>query len=134
MGDAAKHILAIHAHPDDIEFQCAGTLLLLKERGCTITVATMTPGDCGSAEMDAETIARVRRDEAKRDHGLAYMAPVARSRAASADAGRIRWYRHVGTPRTDGGTLRRHPPPDPFPPARRPRSLVRVRDLREPVP
>jgi len=66
MGDAAKHILAIHAHPDDIEFQCAGTLLLLKERGCTITVATMTPGDCGSAEMDAETIARLRRDEAKR--------------------------------------------------------------------
>ena len=27
-------ILAIHAHPDDIEFQCAGTLALLAEAGC----------------------------------------------------------------------------------------------------
>ncbi len=42
-------ILAIHAHPDDVEFQCAGTLALLKNQGCAITIATMTPGDCGSA-------------------------------------------------------------------------------------
>jgi N-acetylglucosamine malate deacetylase 1 len=66
MGDLKKRILAIHAHPDDVEFQCAGTLLLLKERGCQITIATMTPGDCGSAEMNAEKIAEVRRAEAKR--------------------------------------------------------------------
>lgn len=59
-------ILAIHAHPDDIEFQCAGTLALLKQLGCHITIATMTPGDCGSAELPAEEIARVRRDEARR--------------------------------------------------------------------
>ncbi|MEZ6123531.1 MAG: PIG-L family deacetylase [Planctomycetaceae bacterium] len=58
------HILAIHAHPDDIEFQCAGTLLRLKERGCRISVATMTPGDCGSAEMTQDEIAAVRRAEA----------------------------------------------------------------------
>lgn len=57
-------ILAIHAHPDDIEFQCAGTLLRLKELGCRISVATMTPGDCGSAEHSAEEIARIRRGEA----------------------------------------------------------------------
>ena len=58
-------ILAIHAHPDDIEIQVAGTLALLKEQGCHITIATMTPGDCGSAEMSAEEISRVRRGEAK---------------------------------------------------------------------
>ncbi|MFN9080060.1 MAG: PIG-L deacetylase family protein, partial [Planctomyces sp.] len=44
---AQPHVLAIHAHPDDIEFQCAGTLLQLKRLGCRISVATMTPGDCG---------------------------------------------------------------------------------------
>ena len=33
---------AIHAHPDDIEFQCAGTLLLLRRQGCEVIVATMT--------------------------------------------------------------------------------------------
>jgi len=63
--DSPPRILAIHAHPDDIEFQCAGTLLLLKQRGCAITVATMTPGDCGSAELGSEEISAVRRAEAK---------------------------------------------------------------------
>lgn len=63
MADACK-VLAIHAHPDDIEMQCTGTLLLLKERGCDITVATMTPGDKGSAELGPQEIASVRRQEA----------------------------------------------------------------------
>lgn len=58
-------ILAIHAHPDDIEFQCAGTLARLKQIGCEITLAVMTPGDCGSAELGPEEIAEVRRAEAK---------------------------------------------------------------------
>src|SRR5439155_13970699 len=58
-------ILAIHSHPDDIEFQCAGTLALLAEAGCHLTLATMTPGDCGSIDRDAETIAAVRRAEAQ---------------------------------------------------------------------
>jgi LmbE family N-acetylglucosaminyl deacetylase len=62
---AQVRVLAIHAHPDDIEFQCAGTLALLKQRGCHITIATMTAGDGGSAEMGAEEIARVRRGEAQ---------------------------------------------------------------------
>ncbi|MDA0835300.1 MAG: PIG-L family deacetylase [Planctomycetota bacterium] len=58
-------ILAIHAHPDDVEFQCAGTLVRLKQLGCPISIATMTAGDCGSAEMGPLDIARVRRQEAK---------------------------------------------------------------------
>lgn len=61
---SSLHVLAIHAHPDDIEFQCAGTLRHLKRLGCRISVATMTPGDCGSAEHSAEEIARIRRGEA----------------------------------------------------------------------
>lgn len=62
---AEMRILAIHAHPDDIELQCAGTLALLKQRGCSITIATMTAGDCGSAELPQREIARVRRGEAQ---------------------------------------------------------------------
>jgi LmbE family N-acetylglucosaminyl deacetylase len=62
---APPRILALHAHPDDIEFQCAGTLALLREAGCHVTVATMTPGDCGSAEHGPEEIAAIRRAEAK---------------------------------------------------------------------
>jgi LmbE family N-acetylglucosaminyl deacetylase len=62
---SSLRILALHAHPDDIEFQCAGTLALLREAGCSVTMATMSPGDCGSAEHDAEAIAAIRRGETK---------------------------------------------------------------------
>ncbi|MEO6809393.1 MAG: PIG-L family deacetylase [Isosphaeraceae bacterium] len=65
MPENPTRVLAIHAHPDDIEFQCAGTLALLGRAGCHLTVATMTPGDCGSMELDAEAIAEVRKGEAK---------------------------------------------------------------------
>jgi LmbE family N-acetylglucosaminyl deacetylase len=58
-------VLAIHAHPDDVEFQCAGALILLREAGHHVTIATMTPGDCGSAVHDAEAIAAIRRAEAR---------------------------------------------------------------------
>ena len=40
----SPRILAIHAHPDDVELQCFGTLALLRQRGCEVTIATMTPG------------------------------------------------------------------------------------------
>ena len=58
-------ILAIHAHPDDLEILAAGTLARLARLGHSITFATMTPGDCGTAEYDPETIAKMRREEAR---------------------------------------------------------------------
>ncbi len=57
-------ILCIHAHPDDIEFLAAGTLALLARQGHPITMVTMTPGDCGSAEFDSGETSRIRRAEA----------------------------------------------------------------------
>jgi len=57
-------ILAIHAHPDDVEFLAGGTLALLSDRGHSITIATFTPGDCGSRDRGPEEIASVRRREA----------------------------------------------------------------------
>lgn len=69
MADVAR-VLAIHAHPDDVEFQCAGTLALLADQGCEITIATMTPGDCGSAEHPPEEIASIRRSEARQAASL----------------------------------------------------------------
>ena len=41
-----------------------GTMIQLVERGHDVTIVTMTPGDCGSAEFDAERIAAIRRQEA----------------------------------------------------------------------
>jgi LmbE family N-acetylglucosaminyl deacetylase len=57
------HIVSIHAHPDDAEILCAGTLALLAQAGHQITIVTMTPGDKGSDTLDPEAIAAVRRVE-----------------------------------------------------------------------
>src|ERR687884_223673 len=60
----ANVILSVLAHPDDAEFLCAGALIRLRrEHGFTVHIATMTPGDCGSAELDALQIARLPRAE-----------------------------------------------------------------------
>jgi LmbE family N-acetylglucosaminyl deacetylase len=57
-------ILSILAHPDDAEILCGGTLArLVREHGWEAHVATMTPGDCGSAELPPDEIARIRRAE-----------------------------------------------------------------------
>ncbi|MCA9095796.1 MAG: PIG-L family deacetylase [Planctomycetaceae bacterium] len=65
-----KRVLAIHAHPDDLEFQCAGTLALLKQRGCEVLMATMTAGDLGSAELEPAEISKIRRGEAAKSAEL----------------------------------------------------------------
>ena len=65
-----KHILAIHAHPDDVEILAAGTLAQLAAAGHNITIVTMTPGDCGSSDHTPEEIARMRRAEAARSAAL----------------------------------------------------------------
>ena len=57
--------IAIAAHPDDIEFQMAGTLLLLKEAGWETHYLNLSTGNCGSAEFGATKTRRVRRAEAQ---------------------------------------------------------------------
>ncbi len=60
----AGGILSVLAHPDDGEFLCAGTLIRLRrEHGWRVDLASLTPGDCGSAELPPDEIARLRRGE-----------------------------------------------------------------------
>ncbi len=61
---ANRCALAFMAHPDDAEIQCGGTLIRLAERGWEVHIATATAGDCGSATLPADEIARIRRQEA----------------------------------------------------------------------
>jgi N-acetylglucosamine malate deacetylase 1 len=65
-----KTVLCIVAHPDDAEFQCAGTLALLADKGWKIVIATMTPGQAGSAILSAEEISAIRRVEAANSAAL----------------------------------------------------------------
>lgn len=58
-------VLAIAAHPDDIEFLMSGTLLRLREAGWSLHYINVADGCCGTTQYDAETIAAIRREEAR---------------------------------------------------------------------
>ncbi len=60
-----RSALAIAAHPDDIEFVMAGTLLLLKEQGFQIHYLNVASGNCGSANMSSQEARIVRAREGK---------------------------------------------------------------------
>ena len=60
----ARTILAVGCHPDDIEFMMAGTLLLLRDRGCDIHYMNVANGNCGSVVYGAKELAMMRRAEA----------------------------------------------------------------------
>lgn len=59
-------VLAGAAHPDDIEFMMAGTLLLLRNAGADIHLFVIANGSCGTMEHSKEEIIRLRREESER--------------------------------------------------------------------
>src|SRR5437870_2040538 len=60
-----KRALCIVAHPDDIEFYCGGTVLMLTRRGVLVDFVLATSGDKGSHDADrpSEELARKREQE-----------------------------------------------------------------------
>jgi N-acetylglucosamine malate deacetylase 1 len=56
---------AIAAHPDDIEFRMAGTLLLLRQAGWETHYLTVANGSCGTTRHTAAQTRRIRRKEAQ---------------------------------------------------------------------
>ncbi len=56
---------AIGAHPDDIEFRIAGTLLLLKQTGFETHYLNIANGCCGSVQYDRKTAAKIRAAEGR---------------------------------------------------------------------
>lgn len=59
-----KKVMALHCHPDDIEFMMSGTLFLLKQAGWQLHYMNMANGCYGSAEYTKEETIRIRRKEA----------------------------------------------------------------------
>jgi LmbE family N-acetylglucosaminyl deacetylase len=71
--------IAIAAHPDDIEFVMAGTLLLLGAAGWELHYMNLSSGNLGSTTMTPARTARVRRREAQaaaKRLGAAWHAPI----------------------------------------------------------
>lgn len=62
--ESTERVLAVGAHPDDVEMMCSGILFALRQLGHEVHVASLTLGDGGSLELSAEEIRRVRHREA----------------------------------------------------------------------
>jgi LmbE family N-acetylglucosaminyl deacetylase len=60
-----RSAIAIAAHPDDIEFVMAGTLLQLKEAGYQIHYLNIASGNCGSLELSSQEARIVRAREGR---------------------------------------------------------------------
>lgn len=60
-------VLAVCAHPDDMESWCGGTLALLADRGCDVRLVVCTAGEKGSGDRSKrpEEIAQIRMIEQK---------------------------------------------------------------------
>ncbi len=64
------NILAVGAHPDDVEMYCAGTLAKYAKAGHKVFIATATNGNVGSATHSMEEIAKIRKKEAAKSAAL----------------------------------------------------------------
>jgi len=75
----ARSILAVAAHPDDIEAWCAGTLARAIDNGATVRLLLVTSGDKGSGDpaADARAVAMRREVEAREAARLLGIAEVA---------------------------------------------------------
>ena len=59
-------VLAVGAHPDDLEILCGGTLARYGEEGHDVVMCHATKGDRGSFQYTSEEISRIRNEEAQR--------------------------------------------------------------------
>ena len=64
-------VLAIGAHPDDIEIACSGTLAKCVKRGDEVTVCHVSTGNLGHVIIPPDELAVIRANEAKKAGSLA---------------------------------------------------------------
>ena len=58
-------VLAVGAHPDDIELLCAGTLAKYAHQGHKVFLAHLCSGNMGGSDLDPERLAQIRDKEAE---------------------------------------------------------------------
>ncbi|REE98237.1 LmbE family N-acetylglucosaminyl deacetylase [Thermomonospora umbrina] len=60
-----RRVLAVMAHPDDVDFGAAGTIALWTAQGVEVTYLMVTDGDAGGSDdgVSREEMAALRRDE-----------------------------------------------------------------------
>jgi len=63
-------VLAIGAHPDDLELQCVGTLARYIQQGSTVSMAIATDGSAGHRTIPAGELVAIRKEEAYRSASI----------------------------------------------------------------
>jgi len=66
MTEEKRVVLAVGAHPDDVEILMAGTLILLTRAGFEPHIFTVANGSCGASRLDPQEVSRIRRAECER--------------------------------------------------------------------
>ncbi len=59
-------VLAVGAHPDDVEILCGGTLAKYARLGHEVFIAVATDGSAGHTEIPPDQLAQMRREEAEK--------------------------------------------------------------------
>ncbi|RPJ56067.1 MAG: PIG-L family deacetylase [Acidobacteria bacterium] len=59
-------VLAIGAHPDDLEILCGGTLARFRQQGDDVVMCHVANGNLGHTEIPRDELRQIRREEAKR--------------------------------------------------------------------
>ena len=65
-----KTVLAVGAHPDDIEILCGGTLAKYAQLGVKVCMAVATDGAAGHMDIPPKELAKIRCQEARKSAGL----------------------------------------------------------------
>jgi LmbE family N-acetylglucosaminyl deacetylase len=60
-----KTVVSIHAHPDDTESFCAGTMALMRAKGYEAVIVTLTPGGLGGIGSTEKETSSIRKKEAE---------------------------------------------------------------------
>jgi N-acetylglucosamine malate deacetylase 1 len=64
------NILAVGAHPDDLEILCGGTLARYAERGDKVYMASLTNGNMGHPKIEPEDMGKIRREEMQKSASI----------------------------------------------------------------
>lgn len=68
-----RRVLAVVAHPDDVEYYCGGTLAAWAGAGCAITLLVVTSGDKGSEDLATPAATLQQQREAEQEASAAVL-------------------------------------------------------------
>ena len=68
MSDEVERVLVVTAHPDDVDFGCAGTIATWTDAGVSVAYCVVTDGDAGGfdAAVSRSDLARLRQAEQRK--------------------------------------------------------------------